>query len=105
MMLRRPSDRCAHGLAGRGRLLLVALMVTLGLLAGACGGDDDQLKGDRLAEELGKSNLPQDVADCVAEELPDGLSQSAIEQQDDAEAEKFLTALGICSERLAPDVD
>src|SRR5665811_1647305 len=83
--------------------LLWALRSPSPLAAGACGGDGDQLKGDRLAEELSKSNLPQEVAGCVADELPDGLSRSAIEQQNDAEAEKFLTALGVCSERLAPE--
>jgi hypothetical protein len=78
--------------------------VVAGLVIASCG-DDDQLTGDRLAEELAKADIPTDVAACVADELPDGLSKSAVERQDDAEAQKLLEALGVCSEKLAPTPD
>jgi hypothetical protein len=72
-------------------------------MVSACGGDDDRLTGDRLADELVKADIPEDVATCVADELDDGLSRSAIEQRDEAESEKFLTALNSCVASLSPE--
>jgi hypothetical protein len=48
---------------------LVALVAGLALLVGACGGDDDTLSESEVKQELIDAGMPEDLADCVAEEI------------------------------------